>query len=337
MKLLPLGFGFGCLLAMGLAGCVSGPAEAQFIPLYPGQIKTYVISGEVRLLHQDGTTTPLTSGMTFTEGNTVLAGPDSNGLLVFSNGAEFKITPNLQLQVTQYKQTAFDEQADGTFLKLASDPSVSETTIDLKNGTLQCEYKQLNSDISSIILLNTPAGIFKFSNAIISVTVSRNEESQVTEVLGNCLTGQMEFFPGTWSRDDAFPLVQGAQSIVKFSTAAGGPPPAFGGASIATNSIADVLASFTQPINPARAIDSLPPVPPPPPPINLPDYPLLHSNVSYVKPEPILPEILPAPLPPPPPQPPPPPPPPMMLEPVPLPPPPPPNPVPISGTGLFMP
>ena len=161
----------------------------------PGQVQAFIVAGNVTLVAKDGTSTPLKRGQTFTEGNIVKAGPGSQALLVFSNGATMKVLENCQLSVDEFQQAKFDEAAEGTFLRLSKDPSKSTTSLDLRNGGLQGEVKQLNAAAGSTFTVNTPAGSAGIRGTIISMSVIRNTAGQVVGITCNCVVGTMAFTP----------------------------------------------------------------------------------------------------------------------------------------------
>jgi hypothetical protein len=174
----------------------SGMLHAQgSAAMSPGKVQAFIVQGDVQLIAKDGTAAPLKRGQTFEEGNIVKAGPGSQALLVFSNGATMKVLENCQLSVDEFKQAKFDETAEGTFLRLSKDPSKSTTTLDLRNGTLQGEVKQLNQAAGSKFTVNTPAGSAGIRGTIVSMSVVRNAQGQVVGITCNCIIGNVAFTP----------------------------------------------------------------------------------------------------------------------------------------------
>jgi hypothetical protein len=161
----------------------------------PGKVQAFIVQGDIQLVAKDGTSAPLKRGETFTEGSIVKAGAGAQALLVFSNGATMKVLQNCQLSVDEFKQAPFDEQAEGTFLRLSKDPSKSTTSLDLRNGTLQGEVKQLNQAAGSTFTVKTPAGSAGVRGTIISMSVVRNAAGQVIGITCNCIVGNMAFTP----------------------------------------------------------------------------------------------------------------------------------------------
>jgi hypothetical protein len=162
-----------------------------------GKVQAFIVQGDVQLVAKDGTAQPLARGKIFEEGSVVKAGPRGLALLVFSNGATIKVLQNCQLSIDQFQQAAFDEQAEGNFLRLSKDPSKSTTTLDLRNGTLQGEVKQLNQSAGSTFTVNTPAGSAGIRGTIISMTVVRNAAGQIVGIACNCVVGNVAFAPST--------------------------------------------------------------------------------------------------------------------------------------------
>jgi hypothetical protein len=174
------------------AAASTTPAAATTL----GKVSAYIVTGDVELINSaDKTSRPLKRGDQFTEGNLVKAMPGGGALLVFSNGSTMKITENTQVEVTSYKQEAFDEKTQGTFLRLDKDPSKSTTELDLRNGTLQGEVKQINTNAGSKFTVNTPGGSAGIRGTILSITVIRNAAGQVTGIIATCMVGNVTFTP----------------------------------------------------------------------------------------------------------------------------------------------
>jgi len=130
-----------------------------------GLVEAFIVQGDVQLIDQHGNATPLSRNQKFTEGSTVKAGPNSQALLVFSNGAIMKVRANTMVKVTHFRQAPFDEAAEGTFLRLARDPSRSNTVLDVANpfqdisaDDFQGEMKKLNKEAGSTFIVNGPHG-----------------------------------------------------------------------------------------------------------------------------------------------------------------------------------
>jgi hypothetical protein len=130
-------------------------------PEQRGLLQAFIVAGDVQLIDQDGYAAPLYRGETFTEGNTIKAGPGAQALIVFSNGTTMKVLANCSVKVTQYRQAQFNEQAEGTFLRLSRDPSRSTVVLDLLAGGLQGDVKKLNQEADSTFIINTPKGPVK--------------------------------------------------------------------------------------------------------------------------------------------------------------------------------
>jgi len=152
-----------------LAGCASQPPGAAYsypadAPAAPGKITFYIVTGGVQLRAADGTMHPVKRGEQFAEGNTIIAEKGGNALLVFSNGTTLKVLEGTELAVVKFRQAAFDEKAEGTYLRLSKDPSRSNVLLDLRKGTLQGEVKKLNTEAGSSFVVLTPAGAVDVRN-----------------------------------------------------------------------------------------------------------------------------------------------------------------------------
>jgi hypothetical protein len=163
--------------------------------LQPGTVKALIVIGDVQLVDSTGNHKPLVKGVPFTEGNTVIAGKDSGATLVLSNGATMRVKENGQLNITKFEQVPFDEAKNGTFMRLQRDPSQSITELDLRNGTLQGEVKELNKAANSSFKVNTPAGSAGIRGTVISITVTRDANGNVTGITANCSVGSIAFTP----------------------------------------------------------------------------------------------------------------------------------------------
>src|SRR5262249_46080033 len=102
---------------------------------------------------------------------------------------------NAQLHIDKFQQAPFDEQKEGSFIRLSRDPSQSDTELDLRNGTLQGEVKQLNTAEKSVFNVKTPAGSAGIRGTIVSLTVVRDAADNVASIIANCATGNMAFTP----------------------------------------------------------------------------------------------------------------------------------------------
>ncbi len=170
------------------------PAAAAPTSIH-GKILASIVAGDVELTPKSGMPHKLIRGEQFEEGAVLRAMPGGSALLVFSNGATIKITENAQLMVTRYQQEAFDEKTEGSFLRLNKDPGKSITQLDLRNGTLVGEVKQLNIARGSNFTVDTPAGSVGIRGTILSLSVIRNAAGQVTGIIANCMIGSVVFIP----------------------------------------------------------------------------------------------------------------------------------------------
>lgn len=163
--------------------------------LQPGKINALIVVGNVEVIDSTGNRKNLAKGDSVKEGSVIAAGPASGATLVFSNGATMRVKENAQMKIDNFKQAPFDAAKEGEFIRLSRDPSQSVTDLDLRNGTLQGEVKQLNTNAGSKFTVHTPAGSAGIRGTIVSITVTRDAAGNVTGISATCATGNIAFTP----------------------------------------------------------------------------------------------------------------------------------------------
>ncbi len=254
-------------------------APSVHAALAPGKVQALLVVGDVQIVDSTGNRSPLTKGQTFEEGKTIVAGPASGATLVFSNGATIRVKENGQIKLDKFEQAPFDENKEGTFLRLTRDPSQSITELDLRNGTLQGEVKELNKAQNSSFTVKTPAGSAGIRGTVVSITVTRDASGNVTGVTATCVTGNIAFTPAagspttiaggggttqTISNSNVSVGSGGALQISLTTNASGqvtGASVTGAGATTAQSQAA--LADLFTAINTMRSAQNLPPVTPP--------------------------------------------------------------------------
>ena len=262
------------LLALPQASFAQSAAAAP-AALPKGKVQAMLVVGDVELTTSDGKTAPLKRGQIFEDGSSVYANKGANALLVLSNGATLKVKENTKLDVNTFEQAPFDEQAEGTFLRLSKDPSKSTTDLKLSDGSLQGEVKKLDTSDGSKFTVQTPGGSAGIRGTIIDITIVRDAQGRITGVIANCITGNVAFTPTAGSVSgqgvkynnqnvDSATIQQGGSMQITFSV-----DPVTGqisgGTMSATNiSISDLQTTanqLQQSVNDARVQEGLPPVP----------------------------------------------------------------------------
>jgi hypothetical protein len=180
---------------IALLGLLALPQVSHAQAMTNGTVQAMIVQGNVDLITKDGTTTALKRGATFEEGSSVRAAKGANALLVLSNGATLKVKENTTLAVTHFQQAPFDKDAEGTYLRLTKDPSHSETTLNLSDGSLQGEVKKLDTTDGSKFTVDTPAGSAGIRGTIVDITIVRDSAGHVTQIIANCVVGAMGFTP----------------------------------------------------------------------------------------------------------------------------------------------
>ncbi|MDF9827585.1 hypothetical protein M2447_001683 [Ereboglobus sp. PH5-10] len=99
----------------------------------------------------------LRAGSMVTEGQMIATGPKASVMLAFSNGATVTIGENSLVALDEFTQTPF-----GAVFKMSealSEPSSSQTNLDLVRGELIANVKKLNKEEGSNFKVNTPLGV----------------------------------------------------------------------------------------------------------------------------------------------------------------------------------
>lgn len=147
MKLRTLITATGLILAPILAFGQTGPT---------GQVRAFLVKGDVTLINNTtGESSQLRRGDTFTDGHSVRTTETSSALLIFSNGSSVSVRPDSTFDIEEFSQAPYDARR-GSFAQLEADPSTSNTSLRLHDGTLVGEVKALSS--SSRYDIHTPNG-----------------------------------------------------------------------------------------------------------------------------------------------------------------------------------
>lgn len=163
------------LLAFPLFG------QAQTIP---GTVRAFNVVGNVSLRNDStGAVVPVTTGMVFTEGFTVISGPASSATLVQSNGATILVEPDTSLSIETFLQDSFD-QSQGTYSQLKADPSTSKTRLRLNYGDASGNVKKLRSTSSYNVDLPTGSAGIRGTTWRVSVKINF-QTGQISVIVAN--------------------------------------------------------------------------------------------------------------------------------------------------------
>ncbi|MEI8387554.1 MAG: FecR domain-containing protein, partial [Verrucomicrobiota bacterium] len=139
---------------------------------------TQPIEGNIRILKVKGTVTntpsgkpaePLKEGTFIQHDEVIKTGADSQAWLLFSNGTTVTVQPNSTFAVDKFLQVPFDSNKVD-YRKIKSEPSVSETKISVKDGTIIADVAKLNK--GSSFQIGTPIGVAGIRGTLIQVTVN---------------------------------------------------------------------------------------------------------------------------------------------------------------------
>ncbi len=253
--------------------------SAHAAALQPGKVQALIVVGDVSVIDSANNRKPLSKGDTIQEGALIVAGKSSGATLVFSNGATMRVKENGQMKIDRFEQASFDEAKEGSFIRLSRDPSQSVTDLDLRNGTLQGEVKQLNTAAGSKFTVKTPAGSAGIRGTIVSITVERDANGNVTAISATCATGNIAFTPapgatavatsggGTTTNitNQNVDVGTGATVQITMTVGANGQPTGVTvtGAGATSAAVQQQVTQLFDAINVIRAGAGLPPIPPP--------------------------------------------------------------------------
>ena len=139
------------LLGIFVLGFVATSGWAQ---THSGAIKALKVSGTVTRIDSTGAAHPVAEGDAVSESDTILTSADSGLVLVFMNGSSVKLGANSKLLVEEFKMDPLAGNINVGTLK--SEPSVSQTKLNLSYGEMVGDVKHLNK--SSTYNIKTPVG-----------------------------------------------------------------------------------------------------------------------------------------------------------------------------------
>ena len=100
-----------------------------------GLVRAFAVTGDVSIRNDvTGAITPVTRGMEFRDGNTIITGENAKATFVQSNGSTIVVEENTSLSVSEFRQDPYDRASLGTYTNLQSDPSESRTRLRLNRG-----------------------------------------------------------------------------------------------------------------------------------------------------------------------------------------------------------
>lgn len=158
---------------------------AQAANLAPGAFSAGTVKGNVTY-KLAGTTEflPLSAGTALPQGATIKTGPSSLVAVVFSNGAVATITSDSEVEVTKFEQEVFSGS-----LSANAEPSVSNTELNVINGSVVSKVAKLKSGSSYVV--KSPVGAAGVRGT--TFKVSYNSETgafSVSTVEGNVVVSR---------------------------------------------------------------------------------------------------------------------------------------------------
>ena len=144
------------------------------------------IDGNVRVLKVEGTVTitvpgkpaePLKEGTFIQQDHVVKTESGSQAWLLFSNGTTVTVRPNSIFSVDKFLQVPFDSNKVD-YKKVKAEPSVSQTKISVKEGTIIADVAKLQK--GSTFKIGTPLGVAGIRGTLIQVTVNTTAGGSVS-------------------------------------------------------------------------------------------------------------------------------------------------------------
>ncbi|MCU0792038.1 MAG: FecR domain-containing protein [Opitutaceae bacterium] len=157
---------------------------AQAADLVPGAFSAGTVEGDVTYkLAGSSQYLPLTAGTALPQGATIKTGPDSTASIVFSNGAVATITAESEVEITKFEQEVFSGP-----LPTGAEPSISNTEINVANGTVVSKVAKLKTGSSYIV--KSPVGAAGVRGTTFSVTFNKVTREYTVKTLTGLVVWQ---------------------------------------------------------------------------------------------------------------------------------------------------
>jgi hypothetical protein len=135
----------------------------------PGRVIVAKVVGTVSATGPGGQTKELKAKDEIGEKHTVVSGPGSSAVLIFSNGSTVFVKPDTTFEIERFLQDPFAEAYNVT--TATAEPTTSVTSLKIQQGSLTCKVKKLNTTgaTPSSFTVNTPVGAAGIRGTIIDV------------------------------------------------------------------------------------------------------------------------------------------------------------------------
>lgn len=142
-----------------------------------GNVRVVKVKGAVTVTVSGQPTEALKEGTFIQQNHVVKTGKDSQAWLLFSNGTTLTVQPNSTFSVDKFLQTPFDSSKTD-YKTIKAEPSVSQTKINVKEGSIIADVAKLNK--GSSFLVGTPVGVAGIRGTLIQVTVTTTAGGSVS-------------------------------------------------------------------------------------------------------------------------------------------------------------
>lgn len=175
----------GILLVVG-----AGQLAAQ-TPMPAGKILLTNLTGKATIV-TDGAATLATEGQSLLPGATVKTDASSSAIIAFSNGIVVSVSGNSEFGIGSFTQDPFDKPIN--LASLASEPTMSRTSLRLLSGDVIVRVKHLRHEIGSQFTLSCPGGTVGVRGTVFRMS-ARAAGKGKEDVVIDVIEGRVSFSP----------------------------------------------------------------------------------------------------------------------------------------------
>jgi uncharacterized membrane protein YgcG len=156
-----------------------------------GNVRVLKVAGDVTsTIKATSEAQPLKEGTFIQQDQVIKTGKGSEAILLFSNGTTITVEQNSAFSIDKFLQTPFASN-DSNYQKLKNEPSISQTKVNVSEGSIVADVVKLNK--GSTFDIGTPVGVAGIRGTIIRVTVNRPGGGAPVSVTVDLPEGNVEF------------------------------------------------------------------------------------------------------------------------------------------------
>jgi hypothetical protein len=157
----------------------------------PGNVRVLKVAGDVTCTTKSTSEVqPLKEGAFIQQDQVIKTGQGAQAILLFSNGTTITVEPNSAFSIDKFLQAPFASN-DSDYQKLKNEPSISQTKVNVSEGSIVADVAKLNK--GSKFDIATPVGVAGIRGTIIRVTVNRPGGGAPVSVTVDLPEGNVEF------------------------------------------------------------------------------------------------------------------------------------------------